>query len=104
MIYLVSGDNGSQIEVALYRPDGSPRDLVGWIVKLRVRRAGTADPIYTLTGASTPEQAEAGEVVFTFSADNLTQAGLFEGEIFMTQGALISTDFPLINLKIREDF
>lgn len=104
MIYLVAGDEGSQVEVALYNADGTPRDLTDWITRLRVRQSGAASANYTLTGASTPQQVQAGLTTFTFSADNLANAGLFDAEVFTTQGALISTDYPLMTLLIREDF
>lgn len=105
MIYLVAGDNGSQFQVVLYRSDGNPRDLTGWTVKLRVRRSGTNTVLFTVTGTGTTEEREVGLITFTLNAENLARdAGPYQGEVSTQQGALVLTDFPLVDLSIREDF
>lgn len=105
MIYLVANDNGSQIQIVLYREDGNPRDLTGWTVTLKVRRTGASSVLFSITGTATPEQAQDGLTTFTFTGENLARdAGLYELEVSTEKAGRVLTDYPLINLSIREDF
>ena len=106
-IYLVQGDTGPQIKVTLTRSDtGLAEDLTGSTVNLHFRRKSSDTILFTLTGQSTPDEAEAGVAIFAFSAGQLDlAAGDYEGEVevvFDTNGR--ETVYEIIDFVLRRDF
>lgn len=108
MIYLVKNDVGSQISATITREDnGQAVDLRNSTQRLRFRKVGTTDVIFTLTGEALGEAAELqGIAVFTFSGSDLDRdPGRYEGEIEVTfPDANIETVYETVQFIIREDF
>lgn len=108
MIYLVRNDVGSQISAILTRDDnGQAVDLRTSTQRLRFRKVGTTNVIFTLIGESLGETAELqGIAIFTFSGTNLNQEpGIYEGEIEVTfPDANIETVYETVQFIIRDDF
>jgi hypothetical protein len=108
MIYLVKNDIGSQISALITRDDtGAAVDLRSSTQRLRFRKVGTADILFTLLGENLGEAAELqGIAIFTFSGSHLNQiAGRYEGEIEVTfPDANIETVYETVQFIIRDDF
>jgi hypothetical protein len=104
MIYLVRNDNGSQLKVTLTREDtGSVIDLTQAIVRLKVKRKGTATVLLTLTALS-DSNFQNGEAVFNFTNITIT-AGEYRGEIETTfNSGNIETTYDEIAFIVRDDY
>jgi hypothetical protein len=108
MIYLVKGDIGSQIKATLRRDDdGSPVDLTGAVVLLKVRKAGSNVTLFEVTAdTSSPILLTQGVAIFSFSGPNLDRdAGRYEAEIQATfPDANIETVYEFVDIILRADF
>jgi hypothetical protein len=108
MIYLVRNDVGSQIAATITRDDdGSAVDLRSSTQRLRFRKVGSTNVLFTLTGENLGEEAELqGICVFTFSGANLAiEEGRYEGEIEVTfADANIETVYETVQFILRDDF
>jgi len=108
MIYLVRNDNGSQLECRLTRDDSDvPVDLTDAVAKLRFRKKGTSNVIFTLNNITVaPVDLPQGQALFQFSAANLNlQPGLYEGEVEVTfNNSNIETVYETIDFQVRDDF
>jgi len=108
MIYLVKGDNGSQIKATLTRDDtGTAVDLTGATVVLKVRKSGTTETLFVVTDDnSSPSLRLAGIAIFSFSAAHLNRAaGRYEAEIEATfPDANIETVYEFVDIILRADF
>ncbi len=108
MIYLVRNDNGSQLECRLTRDDSDvPVDLTDAVAKLRFRKKGTSNVIFTLNNITVaPVDLPQGQALFQFSSANLNlQPGLYEGEVEVTfNNSNIETVYETIDFKVRDDF
>ena len=80
-----------------------PINLIGSVVKLRIRQLGETELKATLT--CTVTDAEGGTVTTDFPTGTLDTAGIFEAEVEITNSnGGIQTVSDLIKLKIRDDF
>lgn len=80
-----------------------PINLIGSVVKLRIRQLGETELKATLT--CTVTDAEGGTVTTDFPTGTLDTAGIFEAEVEITNASGgIQTVSDLIKLKIRDDF
>ena len=80
-----------------------PINLIGSVVKLRIRQLGETELKATLT--CTVTDAVGGTVTTDFPAGSLDTAGIFEAEVEITNSSGgIQTVSDLIKLKIRDDF
>lgn len=108
MIYLVKDDNGTQVECIITRDNtGLPVDLTGAVARLKFRKSGTADVLYTLTNVDDEQvDLEGGQAVFVFESAQLDiPPGSYEGEVEVTFPNLnIETVFEVIKFQVRDDF
>lgn len=117
-IKLVTGDNLPQLTFTLkdsntavagqtLDPNDSatwaPINLTGSAVKIRIRQIGNTDLLATLTATIT--SATTGVCTVIFPNGTLSIAGMFEGEIEITNGSnQVLTVYDLVKFNIRSDF
>lgn len=78
-------------------------DLTGATVRMKVRAIGETTLKDTIVGTVT--NGPAGEAVFIFNTNTLSDSGDFEAEIEMTTSTgSIQTVYELIKLRVREQF
>ena len=107
-LYLVQGDNGSQLKVVLTRNDtGDAVDLTGSIVTLKFKKKNT-DNILSTINSSVIDAAdlEAGIAIFLFDSDDLNiLPGDYVGEVSITfPSGYIETVFEQLEFFVREDY
>jgi len=105
-IKLVQGDTLPQIKVTITDQNtGEVVDITGATCLLKMRAAGSATLLDTLTGTVT--NGAGGEVVFSLNADTLTDAsGAYEGEVEVTfpNNGGTQTVYDLLKFQVRADF
>jgi hypothetical protein len=117
-IKLVTGDNLPQLTFTLkdsntaaagqtLDPNDSdtwaPINLTGSAVKVRIRQIGATDLLATLTATITG--AATGVCTVIFPNGTLSTAGMFEGEIEITNSSSqVLTVYDLVKFNIRSDF
>lgn len=117
-IKLVTGDNLPQLTFTLkdsntaaagqtLDPNDSdtwaPINLTGSAVKVRIRLIGATDLLATLTATITG--ATTGVCTVIFPNGTLSTAGMFEGEIEITNASnQVLTVYDLVKFNIRSDF
>ena len=80
-----------------------PINLTGSTVRLRIRQLGSTTVKSTLT--CTVTEPTDGKVITDFPSGTLDTAGIFEGEVEITNSSGgIQTVNDLIKFKIRDDF
>lgn len=107
--YLVQGDTGPQLKVALTREDtGLPVDLSNATSLFKFRRVGTDTVLTTLTSVASTEDAENGVCLFVWNTGDLDIApGRYEAEIevtFNVGSGQTETVYEPIEFILREDF
>jgi hypothetical protein len=107
-LYLVQGDNGSQVKVILTRDDtGAPVDLTGATVTLKFKKKNTGLVLSSINSINfDPDELEAGVAIFLFDTTALDIAsGNYVGEIQITlSNGNIETVFEQLEFLIREDY
>jgi hypothetical protein len=104
-IKLVQGDTRPQVKVFLTDDvTGGPINLSGANVVMAFRAVGAATSKETLTAVVT--NAPAGEAVFTWQAQTLSDVGDFEGEIKVEFGGGNGTQtvFTPLKFSVRAKF
>ena len=107
-LYLVQGDNGSQVKIVLTRDDtGEPVDLTGATATLKFKKRNSPT-ILSSINSSTFESSdlEAGIAIFVFNSTALDIAsGNYVGEVEITfSNGTIETVFEQLEFLIREDY
>ena len=107
MEYLVQADTGVQMRVTLTRHDtGNPLILTDDTVLLKVRKKGTTNVLFTITGIEfTAGDYLIGLVTFLFGSNLDTLIGYYEAEVEVTYGTTeVESVYELIGFQIRPDF
>jgi hypothetical protein len=106
-IYLVQGDTGPQIKVIMTRDDtGVAEDITDAVVRLHFRKKYTETLLFSLTGQSTPDEAEVGTAIFVFSNGQLDlDAGEYEAEVEVVfDTGTRETIYEKLDFVLRQDF
>jgi len=107
-IYLVQGDTGPQIKVAVTRDDtGVAVNVSGGSASLKVRKKGSETVAFTLSASDIGDNLQDGLLYFSLDGGQLATiaAGNYEGEVELTlSDATVETIFEKIDIVIREDF
>mgnify|MGYP003645713363 CR=1 FL=1 len=107
-LYLVQGDNGSQVKVVITRDDtGLPVDLTSATAKLKFKKKNTSNVLSELTSSTVvAAELEEGIAIFFFSSSNLDIiAGSYVGEVQVTfESGYLETIFEQIEFVVREDY
>ena len=107
-LYLVQGDNGSQLKVVLTRDDtGAAVDLTGATVTLKFKKRNNSNVLSSIN-SSVVDAAylEAGIAIFFFDSDDLDiSSGDYVGEVEVTfSNGYIETVFEQLEFLVREDY
>lgn len=107
-LYLVQGDNGSQVKVTLTRDDtGNAVDLTGSTVTLKFKKKNTATVLSSIGSSVTDsDDLEAGIAVFEFTSDHLDiTSGDYVGEVTIDfPGTAVETVYEELQFTVREDY
>lgn len=107
-LYLVQGDNGSQVKVVITRDDtGLPVDLTGATPTLKFKKKNTANVLTSINSSTDDsDELQAGVAVFQFLTAQLDlTAGDYVGEIQISfPDGLIETVYEHLEFTVREDF
>lgn len=107
-LYLVQGDNGSQLKVVLTRDDtGEPVDLTSATATLKFKKRNTSNVLSSINSSVLdPEDIEAGVAVFLFDSNSLDiSSGDYVGEVQVTfPTGFIETVFEQLEFVVREDY
>lgn len=108
ILYLVQGDNGSQVKVVITRDDtGLPVNLTGSTPTLKFKKKNTSNVLSEINSATvSSEDLEAGIAVFQFNTSALDiTAGDYVGEVQITfDDGTIETVYEELSFTIREDY
>lgn len=99
---LKKGDTEPSLRLRLYE-DGEPKNISGYTAEIRIRKT-TGDPIIVDTQA-TVRDARAGVVEHTWTSTETEEAGLYEGEVTIDDGAGSILTFPndsMFNIHIMD--
>lgn len=107
-LFLVQGDNGSQLKVEITRDDtGAAVNLVGSTPTLKFKKKNTANVLASINSSVTDtDDLEAGVAIFQFNSSALdTNAGDYVGEIQITfDDGTIETVYEELQFTLREDY
>ena len=107
-LYLVQGDDGSQIKVTITRDDtGSAVDLTTATPVLKFKKKNTSTVLASVnSSASAPADLTGGVALFQFTGTNLDiTAGDYVGEVQVTfADGNIETVFEQLEFTVREDY
>ena len=106
-IYLVQGDTGPDIKVTFTRQDTAEvENLAGASANLHFRKKFTDTVLFSISGDATDEERAAGEMVFSFTSDELDIApGEYEAEIEVVfSSGTRETIYERIDFLLRKDF
>lgn len=107
-LYLVQGDNGSQIKVEITRDDtGLPVNLTGSTPTLKFKKKNTANVLSEINSAVvSSDDLVAGIAIFQFNTSELNiTAGDYIGEIQVTfDDGTIETVYEELQFTVREDY
>jgi|TARA_R110000796_G_scaffold192337_1_gene309029 hypothetical protein len=105
---LVQGDSAPQIKAIITRDDDdSVVDLSGGIVRLRFRKTGTVNVLFTIIATNTGTNFANGIAIFSFNNDNLAtlSQGFYEGEIEIEYDTgTKETIYQVLEFYLRADF
>lgn len=98
---LVANDAKSQLITTLVRQDtGSPVDLTGLDVFIKIRAKKTTITLLTIQGAVAD-----GTIVFSLAAFLLTRAaGYYEGELYTSDVTGKEIVYELVDFHVRSNF
>lgn len=107
-LFLVQGDNGSQVKVEITRDDtGLAVNLVGSTPTLKFKKKNTANVLASINSSVTDtDDLEAGVAIFQFNSSALEiNAGDYVGEIQITfDDGTIETVYEELQFTLREDY
>lgn len=107
-LYLVQGDNGSQVKVVITRDDtGAAVDLTNATPTLKFKKKNTSNVLTSINSStSSSEELEAGIALFQFDTAALDIiAGDYVGEVQITfSDGNVETVYEELEFTIREDF
>lgn len=107
-LYLVQGDNGSQVKIVLTRDDtGDPVDLTGATVTLKFKKRNSASILSSInSSAFETSDLEGGVAIFVFNSIALDIAsGNYVGEVEITfSNGNIETVYEELEFLVREDY
>ena len=107
-LYLVQGDNGSQVKVVITRDDtGAAVDLTNATPTLKFKKKNTSNVLTSINSStSSSEELEAGIALFQFDNAALDIiAGDYVGEVQITfSDGNVETVYEELEFTIREDF
>jgi hypothetical protein len=105
---LVQGDSAPQIKAVITRDDdNSIVDLSGGIVRLKFRKTGTLNVLFTIIATNTGTNFNNGIAIFSFNNDNLAtlSQGFYEGEIEIEyEIGTKETIYQVLEFYLRADF
>ena len=107
-LYLVQGDNGSQVKVVITRDDtGLPVNLTGATPTLKFKKKNTSNVLTSINSStSLSAELEAGIALFQFDSTSLDiTAGDYVGEVQITfTDGNVETVYEELEFTIREDY
>jgi hypothetical protein len=107
-IYLVQGDTGPQIYIQVTRDGtGAAVDVSGGTARLKVRKTGTENILFTLVASDVGDNLSEGKLYFSLDGGQLATItpGAYEGELELTfTDSIIETVYEKVDIVIREDF
>lgn len=107
-LYLVQGDNGSQVKVVITRDDtGLPVNLTGATPTLKFKKKNTSSVLTSINSStSLSSELEAGIALFQFDATALEiTPGDYVAEVQITfSDGNIETVYEELEFTIREDY
>ena len=107
-LYLVQGDNGSQVKVVLTRDDtGEPVNLTGATVTLKFKKRNSSVILSSInSSAFDSSNLENGVAIFVFDSNALDIAsGNYVGEVEITfSSGYIETVYEELEFLVREDY
>lgn len=107
-LYLVQGDNGSQVKVVITRDDtGLPVNLTGATPTLKFKKKNTSNVLTSINSStSLSSELEAGIALFQFDSTALEiTPGDYVAEVQITfSDGNIETVYEELEFTIREDY
>lgn len=107
-LYLVQGDNGSQVKVTITRDDtGAAVNLTNCTVTMKFKKKNTSNVLTSINSSTTLEaDLEAGIALFQFNSAALDiTAGDYVAEVQLTfVDGVIETAFEELEFTLREDY
>lgn len=107
-LYLVQGDNGTQVKIEITRDDtGLPVDLTGATPTLKFKKKNTGNVLASINSAVTDlDDLAAGIAIFQFTSETLDiNAGDYVAEVEVTfDDGTIETIYEELQFTVREDY
>lgn len=105
MEYIVANDAQLEYQVDFTRADGTVPDFTNSTAVMYFRKKDTTTVLSTLSNYADADQKAAGTCIFVFTSSDLADLdpGEYEGEVSITTGSKVETEYELHEFYVRDD-